>query len=314
VTEAEQRISRPSVGERIADLGFAVGWSMSQHIPERLARFGAHRGARRLWKRQGPGVRQLRANLARVLGPVTSDQLDDVTEEALDRYLRYWQEAFALPTWSPERVTSTFDLVEGLDRLDAAMSQGRGAVLALPHMGNWDHAGAWATARYGGLSTVAERLRPESLYDRFVEYREGLGMEVLPLGAPDVLRQLARRLNEGRLVCLLADRDLQHRGAPVTFFGEAASMPTGPAVLATLTGAPLFPVSTWYVEGATQACVHEAIEVPESSTDNNSRGDVVPLMTQALANVFEGAISAHPADWHMMQRLWHADLERREPS
>ena len=146
MTEAEQRTSRPSVGERIADLGFAVGWSVSQHIPERLATFAAHRGARRLWKRQGPGVRQLRANLARVLGPVTADQLDAVTEDALDRYLRYWQEAFALPTWSPERATGTFNVVEGLDRLDAAMSQGKGAVLALPHMGNWDHAGAWAHA------------------------------------------------------------------------------------------------------------------------------------------------------------------------
>lgn len=312
MTQDSARSGGVSLAERVADLGFAVGWSVSQHIPERLATFAAHRGARRLWKRQGPGVRQLRANLARVLGPVTADQLDAVTEDALDRYLRYWQEAFALPTWSPERATGTFNVVEGLDRLDAAMSRGRGAILALPHMGNWDHAGAWATARYGGLSTVAERLKPESLYDRFVEYRESLGMEVLPLGAPDVLRQLARRLNEGRLVCLLADRDLQHRGAPVTFFGEAASMPTGPAVLATLTEAPLLPVSTWHVEGATQACVHEAIEVPGAGAGAGSRGDVVPSMTQDLANVFESAISAHPADWHMMQRLWHADLDRRD--
>ena len=204
-----------------------------------------------------------------------------------------------------ERITSTFDVVSGLPVLDEAMAQGGGAVLALPHMGNWDHAGAWATLRFGGLTTVAERLRPESLYDRFVSYRESLGMEVLGLGEPEVVRTLARRLQEGRLVCLLADRDLVGRGVDVTFMGETASMPPGPAMLAVMASVPLLPVSTWHVEGGTRARILPPIPVPAGVSD---RTEQVALMTQAMADAFAQEIRAHPADWHMMQRLWHSDV------
>lgn len=293
-----------SFGERIADLGFGAGWSLAQHVPATWARRASGAAAGILWRRNGPGVRQLRANLARVLGPVTSEELDETTHEAMRRYLRYWQEAFQLPSWSPEQVNATFEVVEGRDRLDAAMAAGTGAILALPHMGNWDHAGAWATLRYGGLTTVAERLRPESLYERFVAYRESLGMEIYPLGDSDVMRSLARRLDEGRLVCLLADRDLAHRGSEVRFFGEAASMPPGPAALSLLTGAPLMPVSTWHGEGVTRARIHPVID----PVAGQSRTEAVASMTQAMADAFATAIADHPADWHMMQRLWHADL------
>ena len=293
-----------TTGERIADIGFAVGWAAAQHVPSGIARRMANAAADLIWRRQGPGVRQLRANLARVVGPVTSEDLDAVTRDGLRRYLRYWQEAFQLPSWSHERITSTFEVVEGLDRLDTAMNAGTGAMLALPHMGNWDHAGAWATLRYGGLTTVAERLRPESLFDRFVTYRESLGMEVIALGDSDVTSRLARRLKEGRLVCLLADRDLLGRGAEVEFFGESASMPPGPAALSVLTGAPLMPVSTWHADGVTRARIHPTIAPP----DAGGRRETVETMTQEVANAFADAIADHPADWHMMQRLWHADL------
>lgn len=305
--DSESAASKPradSLGGRIVDVGFGAGWSVAQHVPALLARQLSEVAAEILSRRNGPGVRQLRANLARVLGAVTSEQLDDTTHEAVRLYLRYWQEAFQLPSWSVEQVENTFEVVDGLDSLDGAMNAGMGAILALPHMGNWDHAGAWATVRYGGLTSVAERLRPESLYERFVDYRESLGMEILPLGGLDVMRSLARRLEEGRLVCLLADRDLAHRGSEVVFFGEAASMPPGPAALSILTGAPLFPVSTWHGPAMTYARIHPSIE----PVVEHGKSQAVATMTQSVADAFATAIAEHPADWHMMQRLWHADL------
>ncbi len=307
MTQNDFRSHTVTAGERVVDVGFAAGWAAAQHVPAGAARRMANAAAGVMWRRQGSGVAQLRANLARVLGAVSSEQLDDVTREGLRRYLRYWQEAFQLPSWSAEHITSTFDVVEGLDRLDAAMNSGTGAMIALPHMGNWDHAGAWATMRYGGLSTVAERLRPESLFNRFVAYRESLGMEVIALGDADVTSRLARRLKEGRLVCLLADRDLLGRGVEVSFFGEAASIPPGPAALSVLTGAPLLPVSTWHADGITRAHIHAPIAAPPAVR----RSEMVQEMTQQLADVFASEIAKHPADWHMMQRLWHADLVSR---
>ena len=57
--------------------------------------------------------------------------------------------------------------------------------MALAHQGNWDHAGAWSTLALARVTTVAERLRPEELYLRFLAFRESLGMEILPLGGGD---------------------------------------------------------------------------------------------------------------------------------
>src|SRR5581483_6033714 len=115
-------------------------------------------------------------------------------------------------------------------RLRKAIAQGNGVILALPHMGNWDHAGAWLAGTGVPFTTVAERLNPASLFDRFVAFRESLGMEVVPLtgGTRPPFDLLADRLRAGGVLCLLADRDLTSTGVEVDFFGMPARMPAGP--------------------------------------------------------------------------------------
>ncbi len=136
----------------------------------------------------------------------------------------------------------------GSEHVADALAAGRGAILALPHSGNWDIAGVWLTNTYGKFTTVAERLKPESLYQRFVDYRESLGFEVLPLtgGARPPFEVLAERLRDNRLVCLMSDRDLTRSGVQVDFFGEPTRFPAGPAKLAVETGAALLPIHSWY--------------------------------------------------------------------
>jgi KDO2-lipid IV(A) lauroyltransferase len=158
------------------------------------------------------------------------------------------------------------------------------------------------------FTTVAERLRPESLYDRFVAYRESLGMEVLPHSGGAAFGTLARRLRAGGLVCLVADRDLSASGVEVEYFGETARMPAGPALLAQHTGALLLPVTLWYgEEPVMHGRIHAPVDVPATGT----RVEKTSSMTQALADTFATGIAEHPEDWHMLQRLWLADLEER---
>ncbi|MDP4825909.1 MAG: phosphatidylinositol mannoside acyltransferase [Candidatus Nanopelagicales bacterium] len=297
-------MTKTSFAGRITDASFGAGWTMIRRMPEPVAAKVFSQAGNIMWRRQGQSVRQLRANLARVLPPDRLNELDDLTYDGIQRYLRYWREAFRLPSMSAAEVAESFTLDAGLDRLDAIMDEGKGAVIALPHMGNWDHAGAWATARYGSLTTVAEQLKPASLYDRFVEYRETLGMEILPLGGTNTVRELAERLRQGRLICLLADRDLQGSGIDVEFFGGAATMPPGPAMLSLMTGAPLLPVTTWHTDEGTSAVVGAPLRVDPVG----NRAEQTRALTQQLAIAFEDSIRAHPADWHMMQRLWHEDV------
>jgi KDO2-lipid IV(A) lauroyltransferase len=293
---------------RAVDLGFAAGWGLIKSVPRGVSRRWFDAVADAASVRNGDGARQLRRNLRRVVGPDVSElELDHLVGDALRSYSRYWLETFRLPKMDKQDILARI-MMTGAEHIDAALAQGNGAVVALSHSGNWDVGGLWLVNHSGTFATVAERLRPESLFDRFVEYREGLGFEIVPLtGGPrspvDVLRQ---RLRENRVVCLLADRDLSSRGVDVDFFGERTRMPGGPALLAATTGAALLPTGLWFEGDGWGQAVHEPIPVPAGRLR-----DQVPALTQAMAHVFERDIAAHPVDWHMLQRLWLADLPPR---
>ncbi|MGI8647321.1 MAG: phosphatidylinositol mannoside acyltransferase [Acidimicrobiales bacterium] len=281
---------------------YTAGWRAVRALPEPVARAVFQRGADAVLRRNGQAVQRLRANLARVLPTnITPIELSAAVQAGVRSYARYWMEAFRLPTWSPQRVRENF-VFDNPELLFQAYAQGRGVICVLHHSGNWDHAGAWASASGMPVVTVAERLKPEALYRRFVRYREELGMEILPAsgGAQAPLDVMTRRLEEGRIVVLLADRDLSRRAIDVTFFGHPARMPGGPALLALRTGAPLLVVSLWFDGKLCRGRLNPAIPIP-SSGDSRSK---ISVITQRMADGFAAGIAEHPQDWHMMQRLW----------
>jgi lauroyl/myristoyl acyltransferase len=281
---------------RLTDSAFAAGWSLVRALPEGAARRLFAAGADLAAARGGPGVDRLRANLVRVAPEQDAEAL---LRDGLSSYARYWCEVFRLPVTSPERIRDGMELVDPPGRLFEAARGGGGTILALPHSGNWDHAGAWLVGCGVPFTTVAERLKPESLYDRFVAFRESLGMEVLPLtGGRPPFDVLVQRLEAGGTLCLLADRDLSARGVDVDFFGATARMPAGPASLALRTGAALLPVTLSFRPEGWRAVIHPQVH-----------GDDVATMTQAVADAFARGIADHPTDWHMLQRLWLDDLE-----
>jgi KDO2-lipid IV(A) lauroyltransferase len=295
-----------SSADRLADALYGLGWSTVKRLPEPVAVRLGRTIADVAWKQRGKGVQRLEANYARVVPDAGPERLAELSRAGMRSYLRYWMESFRLPAWSPERVKAGF-AAKDLHHLTDGLASGRGVILALPHLANWDLAGAWVTTELRTpFTTVAERLKPETLYDRFVAYREGLGMEVLPHNGGSAFGTLARRLRDGGLVCLVADRDLSASGVEVDFFGDRARMPAGPALLAQQTGALLLPVTLWYDDSPVmKGQVHPPIEVPESGT----RTEKTSVMTQALADAFATGIAEHPEDWHMLQRLWLADLD-----
>ncbi|WP_432110468.1 phosphatidylinositol mannoside acyltransferase [Streptomyces sp. AA1529] len=290
---------------RLTDALYGLGWAGVRKLPEPAASGLGRSLADTAWRRRGKGVTRLEANLARVVPDASSAELRQLSRAGMRSYLRYWMESFRLPAYSERHILDSVD-VEDAHLLHDGLAAGRGVVLALPHMGNWDLAGAWAvTATRTPFTTVAERLEPVTLYDRFVAYRESLGMEVLPHGGASAFGTLARRLRAGGFVCLVADRDLSAAGIEVDFFGEATRMPAGPALLAQQTGALLMPVTLWYeAPPRMRARVHEPIPVPPIE----GRRERVAAMTQTLADTFAAGIAAHPQDWHMLQRFWLADL------
>ncbi|GAB1512788.1 phosphatidylinositol mannoside acyltransferase [Actinophytocola sp. KF-1] len=290
-----------SITQRLSDLAYATGWGVVRGMPEPVAnglfRAAADLGARR----NGPGTRQMRRNYGRVVPQAGPAELDDLVRAGLRSYARYWKETFRLPGMDHEAIYRKVDAeFVGKPLIDAALERGKGLVLALPHTGNFDVSGIWLVATQGSFTTVNERLQPESLYQRFVAFRESLGFEIVP-SEGGAYRVLIERLRANKIVCLVADRDLSKRGIPVTFFGEETRMPAGPARLAAATGAEVLIVDNTFTDDGWGVRVHTPIHV-------HGREDVAPA-TQRMADAFAADIATHPADWHMMQKLWLADLD-----
>ena len=285
--------------DRLVEFGYAAGWRLVRMLPLGVARRLFTAAADRAYRANGPGTQRLRQNLRQVAGP---DMPDTLVRDGLRSYARYWLEAFRLPSQSRQQNADGFHLVQA-DELHKVLAEGDGVILALPHVGNWDAAAAWVVAHGHRLVTVAERLKPEGVFQRFVAYREKLGMEVLPLtgGQRAPIDVLAERARQGYAVALLSDRDLSRNGVEVEFFGGRTRMPAGPALLALRTGAPLYAVDIWFAPERVEAEIRR-IALP--GEDEGPLDVRVKLVTQRLADAYAIGIARHPQDWHMLQKLW----------
>ena len=303
----------PGLKDTLTDAGYDLGWSVVCRLPESRAQSAFRLSAGLAWRRQGRGVQVLEGNLRRVIGSQAPEsQLRALSKAAMRSYARYWLEAFRLPMMPTGRLVAGMrDTGHSRAALDY-LAAGRGVVFALPHMGNYDLAAAWIIAKgAGSITTVAERLKPESVYDRFVAFRAGLGVEVLAAsgGTSSSFAALVQRLRAGKLVALVCDRDVTGSGIEVEFFGEKARMMGGPAALAVQTGAALMPVVLWFEGEGWGVHVHQEIPVP---ADGDSKQKAAAMMQQ-VARLFEAGIRAHPQDWHMLQKVFAADLDPGRP-
>jgi len=276
---------------------YFAGWRVVRWLPESTAYKLAYLVSDFLVRRNGKSVQRLRSNLSRTQPGMTSLDLDLLVIEAMRSYMRYWCDTFRLPDWSKKRILETVTVTNEHLLIDAIAAK-TGVIVAVPHAGNWDHAGAYFCAKGIHLVTVAERLKPEKLFLKFLAYRQAMGMEVLPLDGR-VLNTLEERLNEGALVALVSDRDLSRSGIEVEFFGGKARMPAGPALLALRTKAPLITAFVSYTESGVHIEFRNII-VPSAGDESSKVKEIV----QMTAQYFEDGISESPEDWHMLQRIW----------
>ncbi|WP_147793656.1 phosphatidylinositol mannoside acyltransferase [Cellulomonas sp. Y8] len=303
---------------------FAFAWRVVGKVPDPVVRGAFRLVADVAWLRRGAGVRQLEANLGRVRPQARPEEVRRLSLLGMRSYMRYYGESFALVGAKPEQIDARVRLVDP-GEVVATMNEGRMVVMALGHLGNWDLAGAWATRNLGRTVTVAERLKPEALFQEFLRFREGIGLEIIPLangggaGGGGVFRELVRAARQptAGLIPLLADRDLTARGVEVDLFGERARVAAGPAALAVSTGAPLCATSITYerLTGARRRAAGTAwgvvIEFGRLLTvpDDVPKADRVAVLTQAWVDDLGRGIARAPQDWHMLQKVFVADLD-----
>jgi KDO2-lipid IV(A) lauroyltransferase len=293
----------PGAPGRAAYLAYRAGADVARALPPEWGRGLARvlsRGMTTFWPARR---RQVERNLQRATdGKLHGAALTRATAQVFEHYSLYWHELFRL------RTTDSYEAVvdsEGYEHIAEPQAEGRGVILALPHLGNWDRAGAWLAGRGHKLTVVAEPATSPELGEWFVEQRGALGMEVVFLG-PDSVVQLLKALRAGRVVCLVSDRDITGDGVDVEVFGEKTTMPGGPAALALRTGAPLVPVGNYFLPEGRQLI---RIQPPVAVERRGRLRDDVQRLTQELAYRFEELIRVAPEQWLMMQPMWPSDGE-----
>ncbi len=288
--------------ERSVVLGFKIAWATFGYLPDSLLQLIARFASKRTFKKQGAGVRRLVFNIARVLNlDINDSKVIEVSKSALNSYMRYWVSMFALPKRSNAYLESAV-VMRNEDELANALKAGTGVILAVTHSGNWDLAGAYVADKFGGITTVAERLRPVELFDEFTRHRLKRKIEIIAHRGGKVPPSvaLANALQSGKLTGLVTDRDMSHHGIEVNFFGHIAKMPLGAAKLAIENNALIIPAAVFEENGKTIIDFSPSLDL---STQNPE------IVTQNLAHIFEDIISKHPENWHMLQKIW-VDMPR----
>ncbi len=235
----------------------------------------------------------------------------DATATAVARrmfasYGRYWAETFWVRPRRAPQVRARIE-VEGLDHVVTAQRAGKGIILALPHVGNWEVAGLIAAEIGLELVAVAENLANRRIRDWFVGLRNQMHIDVVLTGTGrGLMRTLEETLRRGGAVALLSDRDLKGKGIPVTFFGEQTTLPAGPALLARRTGAPIVPVASYFrPRVGHHIVVGAALGVPPVQ----DRSEWMRCCTQEVAGALEALIRRAPDQWHLFQPNWPSDRE-----
>ena len=277
---------------------YLFAWKLIALLPEKSAYKLADYVSDRIYKKNGKGIKRLRNNYGRVMPEYSAQKLEELTKQGMRSYLRYWFDTFRLSKWSKNRIISTTQVIRENLLRDPVLAK-QGCIVALPHAGNWDHAAAYFCSTGITLTAVVEKLKPEAIFKKFLAYRESIGIEAIS-HKEKTIPILTQRLQAGKLIALVADRDMSRNGIEVNFFGKTSKMPAGPAILAIKTGAPLITAYVRYLSGGIEIIFDETIK----PTHSGSEEEQIKLITQSMADNFAKRIKEYPVDWHMLQRIW----------
>ena len=277
---------------------YLFAWKVIGVLPEKSAYKLANLVSDQIFIKNGKGVKRLRSNYKRVMPNISERELEELTKNGMRSYLRYWFDTFRLNKWSKSRIIeTTFVVRENL--LRDPIETKEGCIIALPHAGNWDHAAAYFCSTGIPITAVVEKLKPEAIFKKFLAYRQSIGIEAIS-HKEKTIPILMERLNQGKLVALVADRDMSRNGIEVNFLGGSAKMPPGPAVLAIKTGSPLVTAYIRYLNKGIEITFDETIKLPLTGSEEEQ----IKIVTQSMADNFAKRIKDSPVDWHMLQRIW----------
>lgn len=246
--------------------------------------------------------RVLAANLAPVMGkPAGDPALQRAGRSSFRNYARYLYEFLRFPHLSVDQIDRRV-ILHVSDDFRAARALGKGVIFVSMHFGNMDLTGVAVSKHVVPLTVVGDLVPPQALMDKLVDFRQRKGVRlVYGARAPRaILSALKRNEAVGFLV------DVGHRrdnGIPVTFFGQRTMFPSGPALLALRTGAPIIP---GYGIVCDDNRIHGFSYPPIFVQPTGDKQRDVHECSQRIAACFEDFISRFPEQWYIYRPMWAA--------
>lgn len=243
---------------------------------------------------------RIQFNLSHVL-PQASEQTRNRTgREIIAGLLKNYFDLLRAPATSSAELARTTDIA-GVENLRQALARGKGAIVAMPHMGNLSLvAQPVASLLATQITVIVEQMRDPAVHALIKQLRLRSRIHMVEVG-PQATREIGRALRAGDIVVLASDRTVASATVEVDFFGATAVVPCGAALLALRTGAPLLTAYTYRPTSGRSLVV---IDPPLAIERRDDLASDIRRVMQAIMRIFEAYIRRHPSQWLLTEPVW----------
>lgn len=198
--------------------------------------------------------------------------------------------------WIDRRIPAFRDHIGAVQAL---IAEHGGAVIAVPHMGNWDLAG-WACHRYGIRMFSIAGKQKNPLVNAWINRQRESGMTILERGG-GTLKQIIKLLRGGNVLAILPDVRVYTPDLKVPFLGSTANVGRGMAMFAITARVPVIPAVLRREGWTRHGFDHLPAIFPDPSLSKEE--DARRITQTVLANV-DAAIRQAPEQWFWYNKRW----------
>jgi len=242
--------------------------------------------------------KNLAENLKVVLGKDDKRLIRRYTRSIFRNFAKYLADFFRFPMLTREYIMSHITL-EGKEKLDKALSEGKGVIAMTAHLGNWELGGAVvASLGYPVFAIVLDH-KDKRINDFFIRQRSITNVSVIQIGAQ--LKNCFKVLRQNKLLAIVGDRVFSNYGIKSNFFGHPTMLPKGPAFFSLKTGAPIVPIIVVRTDDDNFKIIFgspiRAVKTGDMEAD-------IKNMVDRYALVLEKYIKMFPDQWYAFQKVW----------
>ena len=244
--------------------------------------------------------RAVRNNLKKILP--NTDRLAPLTKEVFRNFGKYLIEFFQMKEMVDKRFIENNVHINGIERLDQVLAQGKGGIVITAHLGNWELGGVLLSVLGYPLMAIALPHKERPVNDLFNFQREIKGITIVP--SHNAIRLCTEQLKDNKLIALVADRVFGNRGIIMDFLGSKMMVPKGAAMFAVRTGAPILPTFLIRNEDNTFTMMcEEPIYPPNREVREDEEEEIVIGIMRQYLTVIEQKIRDHPSQWLMFREF-----------